>query len=57
MTLKYDYYNTLECESCDLIFDESEAKVVSDDLGRRAMVCPNCESGDLVAYSDDEEDL
>lgn len=52
------YDKLVECESCDLIFDESEAKVVPDDFGRRAMVCPNCESGDLVAYSpDDEEDL
>lgn len=53
MTLKYDYYNMLECESCALIFDEGEAETVVDDLGRRAMVCPNCGSGDLVDYYPD----
>lgn len=53
MTMSYD--KMVECASCDLIFDECEAKVVSDDLGRRATVCPNCESGDLVAYSDDDD--
>lgn len=52
----FDNYDTVVCESCDLIFDIAEAATETDDFGRKAPVCPNCGSGDLTDYDDDYDD-
>lgn len=47
----------VQCNSCDLVFDDrSEGLVVASDTGEQAVVCPNCQSGDLDDF-DEENDL